>query len=355
MTFPMKQGDPNEEELEKVLGAYAMGGARMIAFDNITGNLAGPALDKVLTAVKDIDLRPLGESKKVTMPWSAVSMFSGNNMTMSPDVARRTMVSRIVSSLECPSKRPASSFRHPRILDWIGKNLAALVRAAFVVLRAFWVATDKPSTGERGSFEAWSAIIPGAIKYAGGPNVIDAWAEEEASGRGGDEMSTAHGILMASWPFDEPVSAGAVLTWAFKDEFEIARGNVAPDGKEDARDAIRALCKCPTAIPKAVPFGIALGKLWQKIRDGRSLERSKNAKGNAVWAVKSVGRARQPVAAPPATVATAPTTPPIAVCDSCQGVIGRGFGFCNPCPTCRGCCEVSADHPAACACREADG
>lgn len=359
MTFPMRAGEPIEEELEKVLSAYALGGASVIAFDNITGNLAGAALDKVLSAVKTIDLRPLGESRVKTMPWSAITLFSGNNMTMSADMARRAMVSRIVSSLESPSKRPASDFMHPNLLTWIEANRPRLVRALLLILRAFWVSAEKPDCGIRGSFEAWSQIIPGAIVYAGGPNVIKAWAEETGAGAGGDEMSAAHSVLMASWPFDVESKASDVLAFAFKDEFAISRGDMAPDGKEDLREAIRVLCKSPIHVPKAGPFGIAMSKLREKIRDGKSIMRTIDRKGVAMWSVtgRKPGNAAPPMAAPPhqpAPIVAPASAPPAVTCEACRQPRGFGPGRCNPCQ-CNGCCDVPPDVRGACQCEREAG
>lgn len=353
MTFPMRGADPIEEEVEKILAGYALAGSRMIAFDNITGNLCGAALDKVLTAVDSIDLRKLGESPIITMPWTAVAMFSGNNMTMSPDVARRSMVSRIVSPLENPSGRPASDFRHPELLAWIKDNLPRLVRAAMIVLRAFWVSKEKPDCGIRGSFEAWSRIIPGAIKFAGGPNVIEAWAEDSSGASGGDEMSTAHGVLLNLWPFDMPCKASEIVAKVFANEFEIARGS-APDGYEDLREAIRTICKCPTAQIKASVLGASLAKLRDKIRDGLTLYRTM-VRNVAVWTVK--GRKPAPTAHVVAQQAPAAALPPAAsviVCEACRKPRGGAPGCCNPC-VCGGCCDVDAGTWGACSCEPGAG
>ncbi len=354
MTFPMSKGEPNEEELEKVLSGYALGGARLIAFDNITGNLCGASLDKVLTAEKTIMLRKLGESPLYEMPWAAVPMFSGNNMTMSPDVARRAMVSRIVSSMESPSKRPLESFRHPMILDWIADHLPQLVRAAMVVLRAFWVATVKPNVGTRGSFAAWSAIIPGAIVYAGGPNVIKAWAEDANADGGGDEISTAHSAIMAAWPFDKPTKSAEIIAWAFKDEFAISKGDLPPDGKDDFREALRAICKTPMHVPKPNPLGKALGALREKIRDGRSIQRAFDANHSALWSV--VGARPVAVQAPALSAAPVATptlaAPEVLTCPECLFPRGAGYGHCNPCGVCLGCLDVAAYCEGACHCPE---
>lgn len=358
MTFPMSKGDPNEEELEKVLSGYALAGSRMIAFDNITGNLCGAALDKVLTAVDTIMLRVLGSPDMRELAWSAVAMFSGNNMTTSPDVAGRTMVSRLVSPLENPRGRAVTDFRHPELLAWIKGNLPRLLRAAFVVLRAFWCAKVKPDAGIRGSFEAWSRIIPGAIMYCGGPNVIDAWSESSEGASGGDEMSAAHGVILSAWPFDAPCKASDVIARVFKDEYEIATGKAAPDGFEDLREAIRTLCKCPTAQVKASVLGAALAKVREKIRSGMMLMREVRSGGIAWWHVKGrkphaatpiVAPQVPPVHAQPVPVATAPKADSVIVCEACGQPRGYGPGKCNPC-VCGGCCDVPRGVPGACPC-----
>jgi hypothetical protein len=359
MTFPMSKGDPNEEELEKVLAGYALAGARMVAFDNITGNLCGAALDKVLTAFDTIMLRVLGSPDMRELAWSAVAMFSGNNMTTSPDVAGRTMVSRLVSPLENPRGRAASDFRHPELLAWIKAHLPALLRAAFVVLRAFWCSKDKDASdcGIRGSFEAWSRIIPRAIKYCGGPNVIEAWSEDSSGASGGDEMSTAHGAILAAWPFDVPCKASEIIGRVFKDEYEIATGKAAPDGYEDLREAIRTVCKCPTAMVKASVLGAALAKLRDKIRGGLMLVRDMRS-GVAWWRVTgrktpAVAPQAPPVAvAPPASPEPA-TTPPVVApgrCPACSLERGRGAGKCQACGVCAGCFEVPPGEYGACCC-----
>jgi hypothetical protein len=261
------------------------------------------------------------------------------------------MVSRIVSRLENPRGRPASDFRHPELLSWIGANLPNLLRAAFIILRAFRCAEDKTSCGIRGSFEAWSRVVPGAIRHAGGPNVIDAWAESSAGISGGDEMSAAHLTIMSMWPFETEVKASAVLSKAFEHEFEITRG-AAPDGFEDLREAIRVVCKTPTLVPKANTFGKALNKLRDKIRSGMTIEQRIDRTATSWWTIKR-STPRAPVVAPTVSpVATEqPATPQIITCEACAGEVGRGPSFCNPCTVCRGCCVVAFDAAGACSCR----
>lgn len=290
-TYPMRDGKPNEEELEKVLGGYALAGSRIVAFDNIRGLLAGATLEKVLTAVDSVDLRILGASGQHTLPWWAVLLFSGNNMVMSDDVAQRLLVSRLESAWEDPRARPSATFRHADLLGWVKEHRARLVRACLVILRSFLAArasgADVPEPGTRGSFEAWSRIIPGAIVWAGGPNILGAFPE---AGRGGDEEGEAHATLMRYWREDwDGQKASTIVEAIFggeRDRHEGAPANL--DGLADARAAVRALTKTRERdMPSAHAFGMKLRGLRGKIRGGRKIytEVDKSSKAALYWMV----------------------------------------------------------------------
>ena len=288
-TFPMHQGRPDEQELEKILSGYALNGARIITFDNIRGLLSGAGLEKVLSAVDSIDLRVLGANDQRTIPWSAVAMFSGNNMVMSDDTAQRMLLSRIESPREDPRSRPRDSFRRADLLDSIRKVRPNLVRAVLTILRAFICAREDGAaiydTGTLGSFEAWSQIVPPALAWAGGPNVLRARPE---MGRGGDEEGEAHLMLMRAWPDAWQRQRGSyIIAEAFRSEKDIRKGEAPEDGLTDVRAAIRALTHAPEhALPSAHAFGIKLGQMREKIRDGRRIVRELDSGGVSLWTVR---------------------------------------------------------------------
>lgn len=270
-TFPVRDGRPNEEELEKILAGYALSGARIIAFDNIRGLLAGGNLEKALTAEDTIDLRVLGSNDQKSMPWPAVMLFSGNNMVMSDDVAQRVLVARIESPREDPRSRPSSTYRHPELLAAVKARRARLVRAALVILRAYLAARD---AGEdvpvfsRGSFESWARIVPGAIAWAGGPNVLQAFPE---AGRGGDEEGEAFATLLRYWREDWNGQRSSTIVSAIFDGERDKEGP--PDGLADVRAAVRSLTKTRERdTPSAHAFGMRLRQFRGKIRDGLRLE-----------------------------------------------------------------------------------
>ena len=172
-----KMSYPSDDvELEKVLASYALRGASTINFDNITRPFGGGPLDRCLTAVNSVELRVLGKSEIPTLPWRAVIFGTGNNLVLTGDTARRVIVCRLESPLENPENR--SGFRHPNLLQWVSRHRARLVRAALTILRG-WIVAGKPrgNCDTWGSFEAWAAIVPPALVFAGATDPLRARAE----------------------------------------------------------------------------------------------------------------------------------------------------------------------------------
>lgn len=291
-TFPTREGKPDEQELEKVIMGYAMAGARIVAFDNIRGLLAGATLERAQTAVDSIDGRILGATGQTSLPWMAALMFSGNNMAMSDDVAQRSLVSRIESGREDPRARPRKDFLYPNLLAAVQNDRARMVRAALVILRAYLAAkeagVDVPVMS-RGSFEAWAAIVPGAIRYAGGPDMLRAFPE---AGRGGDEEGEAHLCLMRWWRDEwQGQRASVILEALFRGEPKRGHEQEGPaDMLDEARAAARALTRTKEGQPPSPhAFGLKLRGLRGKIRGGMRFDADEDKKtGTALWRVLRV-------------------------------------------------------------------
>lgn len=286
--YPMgRDNRTNDEEMSKTLGAYARAGNAIVAFDNVRGEIGGGALEGAMTAEDRAPFRLLGTNDVVELPWSAVLLFSGNNMIMSEDVAQRALLSRLESEREDPRSRPPTEFRHPNLLAWIRQERRRLVKACLVILRAFVVAEDKPATGTVGSFEAWSALIPGAIVYAGGPNIIDARPKGGSSDNG---ESAAHTAVMRAWPtalYPEGLRSLDLVRVAYEYEHEIAQGTHPPDGLDELRDALRELTNTSAGrVPSAHAVGSsALRALRDRWRDGMKLVGERDRRGVVKWRV----------------------------------------------------------------------
>lgn len=136
--MPRKPLPPSEEELDKVLGCYAVDGTPFFSIDNIDRTFGGGCLDAALTG-RDLPVRILGKTKQVTVPWRAVMFFTGNNLQLRGDIADRVLIGRLESPDENPRRRPASAFRHPDLLAWLRQKGPRLVVAGLTILRAYFV------------------------------------------------------------------------------------------------------------------------------------------------------------------------------------------------------------------------
>lgn len=278
----------DEAEQEKGLASAAILGARLLCLDNLAGPLAGAPLDKVITATDRIAFRVLGRSEIVELPWRALLLATGNNIVLGADTARRTLLARLEPDTERPEER--TGFQHRDLLAWVRDRRAELVRAALVLLRAYVVA-GRPGADSYvwGSFERWAELVPAAIVWAGGPNVLACRAVDLGApdpdaealrvvlgdlGRIVPDGARARDIVSLLWPPDR------------------RHGEAAPDGYDTLRDALGVLCRLRREgdAPRADVLGNALRACRGRIVGGHRLRSTQDRKGVTVWAVEAVGR-----------------------------------------------------------------
>jgi hypothetical protein len=128
----------DDVELEKILAGYALRGSSFICLDNIPSMrpFGGGPMDRVITARDDVELRILGATKIVTLPWRALIMATGNNIGFHGDTSRRVLMARLEPTEEKPEQR--TKFKHEDLLGWIRGQRPRLVSAALLILRAYF-------------------------------------------------------------------------------------------------------------------------------------------------------------------------------------------------------------------------
>lgn len=171
-TFPS-----NDEELEKIMGAYAIAARLVVGFDNVDKPFGGGPLDKYLSAIDTVDVRVLGRSEMPVMRWRGILLASGNNFHVKGDTFRRVLKATIETAEENPETR--TGFKHHPLLPWVLQERPRLVRAALTMLRAYVLAVAsgayKPEGIQpMGGFEAWTDLVAQTIIFAGGQNVLGA-------------------------------------------------------------------------------------------------------------------------------------------------------------------------------------
>lgn len=155
----------NDDEWRKRLSAQFREGRPVINIDNIKRPLDSGVLAAALTATMWED-RLLGSTEMIRVPVRCVWVATGNNVTISTELARRTVRIRLDPKVETPEDR--EGFRHPHLLEWVGEHREDLVWAALTLIQA-WLVEGKPklkASAPLGSFEEWSNILGGILEVA---------------------------------------------------------------------------------------------------------------------------------------------------------------------------------------------
>ena len=286
--IPPPTGYPDDAEtLEKVLGALAVMAPAAVKWDNLVGRFGGGQLDAVTTARDTYQFRILGQSKMADLPWRSVQFATGNNIQLRGDTGRRCLIARSEPDIERPEER--EDLKHDPLLPWVIENRARLVRAALTVLRA-WVVAGRPRMGCAnwgGGFEAWSAIIPPAIVFAGGADPLH--CRPAVTGDEEPEREAVDQILRGLQRLDE--NGNGLTTKAILDLLyapDRLKGQGVPDGFDEMRDGIEALVTTKEGQrPHAKTLGERLDHYGKgRIINGRRLKRARAEGKVSKWIVE---------------------------------------------------------------------
>ncbi|HEY6461143.1 MAG TPA: bifunctional DNA primase/polymerase [Polyangiaceae bacterium] len=290
----------DEDEQRKTILSCALSASPVAFFDNVKGVFGGEALEAAVTS-GEIKQRILGASVDSVVPWLATIIVTGNNMTMTEDMLRRSLLCRIEPDVEDPTKR--KTFAHPNEEDprdlptWVKDERADLIVAALTILRAYALKQyPDAQTGMMQSFNAWSRIVPGAIAFAGGANVLEAIGTDE---KGGSDESAAVAMLIRELKRlsnGAPMSTKAILSALYPAPHK----DSPPDGWDAMREAIEALTPMHGPVPNTLKFAHALRSRLGQVSSGHRLACKMDRLKSRLWFVEAVkvGNPDQSVAQP---------------------------------------------------------
>lgn len=205
-TFPSS----DKTELEKILSGVARDGYPLVCFDNISSEFGGDALEGRMTCGGVSQSRILGKSETVRLPWRTIVLATGNNVALTRDMCRRVLRCRIVRLEENPQLK--TEWKIADLEGWVKTNRPRLVAAGLTLLRAYFLAGCPGGDLVWGSFNAWSRLVAGAIRWASGVNVLDT---RILTSEAFDENMATLSTLLATWPEEllgEEFSLGALDT-----------------------------------------------------------------------------------------------------------------------------------------------
>ena len=269
----------SEEEMDKCTLAMALGGARLILFDNAaTGApVGGAALDAALTATTRSG-RILGVSKFAQdVPFHAIVCCTGNNLGIRGDTLRRVVLCRLETAEERPEER--DDFKIPDLLHHVRENRATLATAALTILRAYHVAgrpVPSPKPRAMGGFEGWTNLVRRAVHWATGHDPLATKSEAKSA----DRTAVTLPALIEGW--DRLCREAQANSLSTTEALKALESN--PGAHETLRTVLTESTK-DGKLPSPQALGNTLGKVRGRPVAGRSLERTE-AYGVNRWFVK---------------------------------------------------------------------
>ena len=162
---PEDKGLPkSEEELAKELDAFAKARRPYLFLDDVGGFLRSHKLNRFITSPKHLG-RKMGTGEEFTAPNVSQVFMTGNQLTLSPDLARRCLI----VDLFCPGEARGRKFERIITDAWLSQDgTRSQFLAAMWALVRYWQQSGCPRN-ERllESFEEWSAIVGGIVSEAG--------------------------------------------------------------------------------------------------------------------------------------------------------------------------------------------
>jgi hypothetical protein len=150
------------EEWGKALVSQARKGRAVMVFDNVNDTIDSGTFAAAVTAYPAWEARILGTSDNIELASPAAWVVTGNGMSMSAEMARRSMIVRIE-----PHPRDYTTWRHKDLDRWARVNRGRIQGALATLVQA-WIAAGQPEgTAILPSFESWCRVIDGILRNAG--------------------------------------------------------------------------------------------------------------------------------------------------------------------------------------------
>lgn len=153
----------DEAEWQKKLLATVISGRRLVLLDNLKGSLNSPSLEAFTTSSK-YSGRILGVSKEFSGESCATVLVTGNSLTISPDMRRRSLVCELfMTELRAEDRHFKRRLDDPALLAM----RPALLGACWALVRSWNEAGRPPASRMNSSFASWCDTIGGIVEHAG--------------------------------------------------------------------------------------------------------------------------------------------------------------------------------------------
>lgn len=184
----------DEDEWRKKITSLLCEGRPAIMIDNVSRMMDSGVLAAALTADYWSE-RIIGTNQSARIPIRAIWVTTGNNITISSELARRSPRIRLTPNTDRPEER--RDFEHPALLAWMRDRRPEIIHACHVLVQ-WWLDHGKPSPMGTpvGSYESWFEVVGGILQMAGYMEFLGNYREFQA---GSDSERTARALFCETW------------------------------------------------------------------------------------------------------------------------------------------------------------
>lgn len=250
----------SEEEIRKAITSSLQEGAAYLVFDNVSGIVESPTLDRLLTSTDWRD-RLLGKNQMLWLPNHSIPVITSNNAELRADTARRSLRLRLAPLQEKPEER---IFRIADLDGHVLSNRRLLLISAMRILQ-WHVACGRPQQQVRplGSFEGWSSLVRQAVIHAGLPDPVNT--------AGFDPGTSAFATFLRCWHDWNKAWTGSarhLIEAAFADH------SIPAKALQEAMLELAGQVKTKDGRPEPQALGNHLGRLQERTFRGLKVVRS---------------------------------------------------------------------------------
>ena len=162
----------DDEAWRKEIASILLRGQRTVIIDNVEHKLYAASLGSLLTS-DYWEFRILGHNQEVALPHRCIWIATGNNIQVGGDLPRRCYWVRLDAKQARPWERDRKQFKHPELPKWLQEERGRIIAAILTIGRAWFIAGQRLSPKNLGSYEEWAGIIGGILDYVGVSGFLD--------------------------------------------------------------------------------------------------------------------------------------------------------------------------------------
>jgi len=186
---PAMQITERDEERDKRVIGLLLQGETIVHLDNLPTFIDSGALASLLTATT-YGGRLLGGNRMVNLPNNLTLVASGNNVTASGELVKRSVPIVLQPTTAHPERR--RDFQHPDLRGYVRKNRRTVLECLLGLVEN-WIAAGRPIHADRmGGFEGWSGSVGGILQVNG----LKTWRTNEQEWR---EQADPRGSELAAF------------------------------------------------------------------------------------------------------------------------------------------------------------